>query len=102
MAKEGVDRAQYRAWKFGSAEKAAALDARMIELDGTETKSRLGANAILAVSMAAAKAAGAAPQAAVDTAAIRVHLSQAAAQLAVVPAMRMKRGRGLVGGIKER
>jgi predicted DsbA family dithiol-disulfide isomerase len=31
MAKEGVDRAQYRAWKFGSAEKAAALDARIVE-----------------------------------------------------------------------
>src|SRR5258708_5395282 len=30
MAKEGVDRAQYRAWKFGSAEKAAALDARIV------------------------------------------------------------------------
>ena len=29
------------------------LDARMIELDGTENKARLGANAILAVSMAA-------------------------------------------------
>ena len=34
-----------------------ALDARMIELDGTENKGRLGANAILAVSMAAARAA---------------------------------------------
>ncbi len=34
----------------------AGLDARMIELDGTETKSRLGANAILAVSLAAAHA----------------------------------------------
>ena len=34
-----------------------ALDHRMIELDGTETKSNLGANAILAVSLAAAKAA---------------------------------------------
>src|ERR1700724_3171754 len=34
-----------------------ALDKRMIDLDGTPTKSRLGANAILAVSMAAAKAA---------------------------------------------
>jgi enolase len=33
-----------------------ALDARMIELDGTENKGRLGANAILAVSMAAARA----------------------------------------------
>src|SRR5215469_6366870 len=37
-----------------------ALDKRMIELDGTPTKSRLGANAILAVSMAAARAAAAA------------------------------------------
>jgi enolase len=35
------------------------LDAKMIELDGTETKARLGANAILAVSMAAARAAAA-------------------------------------------
>lgn len=34
-----------------------ALDARMLELDGTSSKSRLGANAILAVSMAAADAA---------------------------------------------
>jgi len=35
----------------------AALDARMIELDGTGNKSRLGANALLAVSLAAAHAA---------------------------------------------
>jgi len=34
------------------------IDAALIELDGTESKSRLGANAILAVSMAVAKAAG--------------------------------------------
>jgi len=33
------------------------LDAKMIELDGTPNKSRLGANAILGVSLAAAKAA---------------------------------------------
>lgn len=33
------------------------LDQKMIELDGTENKGRLGANAILAVSMAAARAA---------------------------------------------
>jgi enolase len=33
-----------------------ALDAKMIELDGTPNKGRLGANAILAVSMAAARA----------------------------------------------
>jgi enolase len=35
------------------------LDRKMIELDGTENKGRLGANAILAVSMAAARAAAA-------------------------------------------
>jgi len=34
-----------------------ALDQKMIELDGSENKGRLGANAILAVSMAAARAA---------------------------------------------
>ena len=38
----------------------AALDARLIALDGTANKSRLGANATLAVSMAAAHAAAAA------------------------------------------
>ncbi len=37
-----------------------ALDRRLIELDGTPNKSRLGANAVLAVSMAAAHAAAAA------------------------------------------
>jgi len=37
----------------------AKLDQLMIDLDGTDTKSRLGANAILAVSLAAAKAAAA-------------------------------------------
>ncbi|MDA2975610.1 MAG: phosphopyruvate hydratase, partial [Actinomycetota bacterium] len=37
----------------------AAIDAAMIELDGTATKSNLGANAILGVSLAAAKAAAA-------------------------------------------
>jgi enolase len=39
------------------AEDQAELDAQMIALDGTENKSRLGANAILGVSLAAAKAA---------------------------------------------
>src|SRR3984893_1501092 len=37
-----------------------ALDQRMIEIDGTPNKGKLGANAILAVSMAAARAAAAA------------------------------------------
>jgi enolase len=35
----------------------AALDARLIELDGSENKARLGANALLAISLAAAHAA---------------------------------------------
>jgi len=38
-------------------EDQAALDAEMIALDGTENKGRLGANAILGVSLASAKAA---------------------------------------------
>lgn len=38
-------------------EDQAELDAKMIALDGTENKGRLGANAILGVSLAAAKAA---------------------------------------------
>ena len=37
-----------------------AIDTAMLELDGTPTKSRLGANALLGVSMAAARAAAAA------------------------------------------
>ena len=37
----------------------AALDARLIQLDGTAGKSRLGANALLAVSLATARAAAA-------------------------------------------
>ena len=39
------------------ADEQVLLDERMIELDGTENKSRLGANAILGVSLALAKAA---------------------------------------------
>ena len=35
------------------------LDGKLIELDGTDNKSRLGANAILGVSLAAARAAAA-------------------------------------------
>ncbi len=48
-----------RALAGQSAQDQAALDRRMIELDGTPTKSHLGANAILAVSLAAARAAAA-------------------------------------------
>jgi enolase len=43
-----------------AAEDQAALDAALIDLDGTENKARLGANAILGVSLASAKAAAAA------------------------------------------
>ena len=39
------------------AEEQTAIDRKMIELDGTPNKAKLGANAILAVSMAAARAA---------------------------------------------
>jgi enolase len=39
------------------AREQTALDRRLIELDGTPTKSRLGANAVLSVSLAAAKSA---------------------------------------------
>jgi enolase len=48
-----------RALSGRAAENQAELDRLLIELDGTPTKSRLGANAILAVSLAAAKAAAA-------------------------------------------
>src|SRR5216684_6524891 len=39
------------------AEEQSAIDHKMLELDGTPNKSKLGANAILAVSMATARAA---------------------------------------------
>jgi enolase len=44
---------------LGDLEEQTALDRMMIELDGTEMKSRFGANAILGVSLAAAHAAAA-------------------------------------------
>jgi enolase len=45
---------------LGGLEEQAELDRAMIELDGTDTKSRLGANAILGISLAAAHAAASA------------------------------------------
>ncbi|HIF94659.1 MAG TPA: phosphopyruvate hydratase [Myxococcales bacterium] len=45
--------------RLGGLDEQAELDRRMTELDGTETKSRFGANAILGVSLAAAHAAAA-------------------------------------------
>lgn len=44
------------------AEEQRAIDEQLIKLDGTDNKSRLGANAILAVSLAVAKAAAASQQ----------------------------------------
>ena len=43
--------------KLSGLDEQAALDAAMIECDGSDTKSRLGANALLGVSLAAAHAA---------------------------------------------
>ena len=42
---------------LGSLDEQAGLDRMLVELDGTETKARLGANALLGVSLAAAHAA---------------------------------------------
>ncbi len=49
----------YNAIKGLDARDQAGVDGRMIELDGTPSKSRLGANALLAVSLACARAAAA-------------------------------------------
>ncbi len=51
-----VNRVIARALKGMDAGKQEQIDARLIELDGTENKSRLGANALLAVSLAVARA----------------------------------------------
>ncbi len=56
-AVENVNTEIARALEGAEALDQAALDQRMIELDGTRNKARLGANAILGVSLAAAKAA---------------------------------------------
>ncbi|HTQ53398.1 MAG TPA: phosphopyruvate hydratase [Bryobacteraceae bacterium] len=69
------------------AARQAEIDARMIELDGTENKGRLGANAILAVSMAAARASAAAQ----GTPLYR-YLGGAGARLLPVPMMNVLNG----------
>ena len=55
-AVEAVNGELFDALSGMDAEEQRRLDAAMIELDGTPNKSRLGANAILGVSLAAAKA----------------------------------------------
>ncbi len=64
-----------------------AIDAAMIELDGTENKGRLGANAILGVSLAVAKAAA-------DTSALPLYryVGGAAARVLPVPMMNIING----------
>jgi len=59
-AVENVNGEIARALAGTAADDQAALDARLIALDGTPAKTRLGANATLAVSMAAAHAAASA------------------------------------------
>ncbi|HSK15715.1 MAG TPA: phosphopyruvate hydratase [Gaiellaceae bacterium] len=58
-AVENVERTIGPALAGVPADNQAALDELLVELDGTPTKERLGANAILGVSLAAAKAAAA-------------------------------------------
>ena len=65
----------------------AALDRALIDLDGTENKSRLGANAILGVSLAAAHA-----QAAEEGLALWRYLGGDAARLLPVPMMNVLNG----------
>ena len=55
LAAVAVGTARWAAWT-----EQEALDRALIEVDGTETKSRLGANALLGISLAAAHAAAAA------------------------------------------
>jgi enolase len=65
----------------------AALDGALIELDGTPNKSRLGANAVLGVSLAAAHA-----QAADEGLELWRYLGGAAARLLPVPLMNVLNG----------
>jgi enolase len=65
----------------------AAIDRKMIEIDGTPNKGRVGANAILAVSMAAARAAAAS----LDTPLYR-YLGGVSAHLLPVPMMNIVNG----------
>ncbi|HAE00557.1 MAG TPA: phosphopyruvate hydratase, partial [Rhodospirillaceae bacterium] len=60
QALEAVNTELYDMMMGMEAEEQVLLDRAMIELDGSPTKSRLGANAILGASLATAKAAAAA------------------------------------------
>ncbi len=86
-AVENVGREIAPALRGADASDQAGLDRRLIELDGTPAKSRLGANAILAVSLAAARAAAAARQVPLYR-----HLGGDAARLLPVPLMNILNG----------
>jgi enolase len=58
-AVENVNTVIFNALKGMDASRQSEIDHAMLELDGTENKSKLGANAILSVSLASAKAAAA-------------------------------------------
>jgi len=75
------------ALKGADAADQAAVDRALIELDGTENKSRLGANAILGVSLAAAHA-----QAAEEGMPLWRYLGGEAARLLPVPMMNVLNG----------
>ncbi len=69
------------------AEDQSAIDRKMIELDGTPTKGKLGANAILAVSMATARA-----QAISESTPLYRYLGGVGANLLPVPQMNILNG----------
>jgi len=60
MAVENINGVMRKALLTARVEDQAAIDRKLIDLDGTRDKSRLGANAIVAVSLACAHAAAAA------------------------------------------
>ena len=60
MAMENINGVMRKALLTARVEDQAAIDRKLIDLDGTRDKSRLGANAIVAVSLACAHAAAAA------------------------------------------
>jgi enolase len=69
------------------AQEQTAIDRKMIELDGTPNKAKLGANAILAVSMAAARAAAQS-----ETTPLYRYLGGVGANLLPVPLMNILNG----------
>ena len=86
-AVEAVNTEIFEALSGMDADEQAVLDERMIELDGTENKARLGANSILGVSLALAKAAA-------DDAGLPLYryVGGAAARVLPVPMMNILNG----------